>query len=128
MNKQILILIVSVFLLSCADLSLHMKSNDIGTPSSKENAQNIKYMCDPDIKLSINFISRNNNKEAIAIINGFGTQAIILPNKATASGFLYSNGKYTLRGKEEKATWTVGRMAPFQCTTSDKLLPEKNLK
>ena len=64
----------------------------------------------------------------LQFINGFGKQTIILPNKAVASGFLYSNGKYILRGKGEQVTWTVGRMTPFQCSVGDKLPHQEDVK
>lgn len=126
MNKRILIM--SCFLFSCADSNIYMTSNDIDPPASKEKTKNIKYTCNQGTILSVNFTSRSDNEGTLAIINGVGKQAIILSNKAVASGFLYSNGKYTLRGKGERATWTIGRMTPFQCSAGDKLLPQKTVK
>lgn len=129
MNKRLLIIIVSVFLVSCANSHTHMTTNKTDINTHKTSTKNIKYTCNRGTELSVNFILKNNDSgKTIAIINGFGEQAIILPKKAVASGFLYSNGKYTLRGKEEHATWTIGRMTPFQCSAGNKLIHQEDIK
>jgi len=38
-----------------------------------------------------------------------------LQQQRTASGFHYSNGPYSIRGKGSALTLEVGRMAPIQC-------------
>ena len=129
MTKLLLVIIASIFLLSCAETRSHITNDKTDIKTQKANTKNIKYTCSRDTKLSINFISSSNeSNKRTAIINGFGKQAIILSNKMVASGFLYSNGKYTLRGEGEHATWTVGRMVPFQCSVGDKLNLQKDLK
>lgn len=42
-------------------------------------------------------------------------QTLELPAQAVASGFMMSNGRYTLRGKGDEARWSVGRMAEESC-------------
>lgn len=129
MHRQLLVIIVSVFLLSCAETHSNITTNETDINTQKINTKSVKYTCNRDTKLSVNFTSKNSEGDKkIAIINDFGKQAIILPHKAVASGFLYSNGKYVLRGKGVKATWTVGRMAPFQCSVGDNPLHQKNVK
>ena len=129
MNKRLPIIIVSAFLLSCANSRPHITTNEADINTPKTSTTNVKYTCNRGTKLSVNFIFKNNNSDkTIAIINGFGEQAIILPNKAVASGFLYSNGKYALRGKGEHATWIIGRMAPFQCSAGDKPIHQEDVK
>ena len=129
MNKPLLIIIASSFLLSCADSPSHITSNKVTKASHKTSKSNVIYTCSRGTRLSVNFTSTHNkNDENIAIINGFGKQAIILASKDVASGFLYSNGKYTLRGKDNKATWTVGRMADFHCTIGDKFISQEDTK
>ena len=129
MNKLLLAIITSSFLLSCADSSSHIASKEVTKDSHNTSAKNVKYTCNRDTKLSVNFTStHNDSNKTIAIINGFGNQGIILPQKHVASGFLYSNGKYTLRGKGEQAAWTVGRMADFHCTLGDKFISQKDTK
>ena len=39
----------------------------------------------------------------------------VLPQQPSGSGFLYSNGRYSLRGQGDEARWEVGRMAPILC-------------
>ena len=129
MNRQILIIIASVFLFGCADSPSLTTTNKTNINNSKTKTSHLKYTCARGAKLSINFTSTNNkNDKAIAIINGFGKQTLILPNKEVASGFLYTNGKYTLRGIGNQATWTVGRMTPFPCSIGDKFTYPKNIK
>ena len=129
MTKLVLVIIASSFLLSCAETRSHITNDKKDIKTQKPSTENIKYTCNRGTTLSINFTSTGNESDKrTAIINGFGKQAIILPNKTVASGFLYSNGKYTLRGKGDHATWTVGRMVPFQCSIDDKLNLQKDLK
>lgn len=129
MNKRLLVIIASTFLLSCAEIHSDITTNKTAINAQQMNIKKVKYTCSRNTKLSVNFTSTSNDSDKkIAIINGFGKQAIILPNKAVASGFLYSNGKYVLRGKGEQVTWTVGRMAPFQCSAGDKLLSQEDVK
>lgn len=129
MNKQILIIATSAFLLSCADIRPQTTTNKTDINAQQTNTTNVKYTCTRNTKLSVNFTSKNDEiEQTVAIINGYGEQSITLPNKTVASGFLYSNGKYTLRGKGDKASWTVGRMASFQCSVGDKLPSHKGIK
>ena len=107
---------------------------DVIIELKEENAQKtstipVKYTCTRDTQLSVTFTASNSESDKkIAIINGFGEQAIIIPNVAVASGFLYSNGKYSLRGKGKQASWTVGRMTSFQCSTGNKPILQEDLK
>ena len=86
--------------------------------SPLKSAKKVEYSCKNNRKLTVSYTSAND--EAIAIINGQHRQPIILPAKPTASGFLYSNGKHTLRGKAGDLQWTIGRMMPIKCTVADK--------
>lgn len=129
MHRQLLIITVSVFLLSCAETHSNITTNVEDTNTQKNSPKSVKYTCNRNTKLSVNFTSKKSEDDKkIAIINDFGKQAIILPSKAVASGFLYSNGKYVLRGKGAKATWTVGRMVPFQCSVGNKPPHQEDVK
>lgn len=129
MNKRLLVIIVSSFLLSCADTRSHITTSKTDQNTQKTNTNKIKYTCNRNTLLSVQFTSTtHDNDKKIAIINGFGKQAIILPYKSVASGFLYSNGKYMLRGNEEHVTWTVGRMVPFHCSVDDNPPHQKDRK
>ncbi|MFT7006593.1 MAG: membrane-bound inhibitor of C-type lysozyme [Cocleimonas sp.] len=129
MKKRLLVIIVSGFLFSCAETSSSISTNKIAINAPQTNTENVKYTCNRDTLLSVTFSTPNSgNDKKIAIINSFGNQAIILPNKVAASGFLYSNGKYSLRGKGKQATWTIGRMAPFRCSVGDELIYQEDVK
>ena len=132
MTKPLLIIAISSFLISCAENPLEIatsKTNKTVITVQKQPIKNIKYTCNRETQLSVNFTStKGNSDKNIAIINGFGSKAIILPNKTVASGFLYTNGKYSLSGKGKQATWSVGRMAPFNCFMGDKPIYQEDLK
>jgi len=83
------------------------------TPSTKI----VKYQCLNSKSLIVSFIPSNNNDNGMAVINHGDKKSITLPNQVVASGFLYTNGKYTLRGKDQKVTWTIGKMMPIPCDT-----------
>ena len=46
-----------------------------------------------------------------------GGKPVSLKQAMTADGFLYAKGKYSLRGRGNKATWTAGRAKPLKCTS-----------
>jgi len=81
----------------------------------------IDYNCDNHKKIMVSFTSIGKAKARvnIVIINTPNTQPITLAAKKVDSGFLYSNGKYTLRGKGSDVQWTIGRMMPIKCTATD---------
>lgn len=125
MNKLLLIIATSCLLLGCAETRPNTSTDksDVNLPQS--NHKNVIYACSRNITLSVNFTySSSINQQNLAIINGVGKQSIILPSKTVASGFLYTNGKYSLRGEGKQASWAVGRMAPFQCSVIDKALAQ----
>jgi membrane-bound inhibitor of C-type lysozyme len=129
MKKRLLVIIVSGFLLSCAETSSSITTNKIAINAQQTNTENVKYTCNRNTTLSVSFTAASSESDKkIAIINGIGKQAIIIPNVAVASGFLYSNGKYSLRGKGKQAIWTIGRMAPFRCSVGDELIYQEAVK
>jgi len=89
----------------------------------------IEYNCDNNRQISISFtsINKNNIKQDIAIINSQGNQPIILATKQVASGFLYTNEKYTLKGKGNEAQWTIGKMMPIKCIAAERQAKKKVL-
>lgn len=58
---------------------------------------------------------RNLTHATAAIVKVNGEQVATLPAGEVASGFEYSNGRYSLRGKGNEAIWTVGKMTAEQC-------------
>jgi membrane-bound inhibitor of C-type lysozyme len=59
----------------------------------------VRYQRDPDV--------------AVLLRNG---DAIELPQQRSGSGFIYSNGPNTIRGKGDALTVEIGRMVPLHCT------------
>lgn len=129
MTKQLLVLASSIFLLGCAESHSPPKINTPDVSPQLSQNSNVEFSCNRGVNLSVNFsTSTNEDNKNIAIINGYGNQRIILPIKTVASGFLYTNGKYTLRGKADQVTWTVGRMMPYQCSQNDNFHPKRDVK
>ena len=44
-----------------------------------------------------------------------GGESVELPQQASGSGFIYGNGRTTLRGKGDELILEVGKMAPIRC-------------
>lgn len=104
-------------------------SHDVGNkPTAEQSNRIVKYNCARGDTLSVSFSnssSQNKPENKIAIVNGFSKKPIILKSQASNIGFLYSNGKFTLRGNGKHATWTVGRMAPINCWLGDTQVTNK---
>ena len=93
------------------------------------DAKNVRYACDRGTELSVNFtekgfttmrggrnsMHRYEVKKVAANITLADGTLITLPVQKVASGFMYSNGRYTLRGKSNEAMWSVGKMAAENC-------------
>jgi membrane-bound inhibitor of C-type lysozyme len=93
------------------------------------DAKSVHYQCDRGTELSVTFTKKGfttmrGGKNAIRIYEEKNVAAnitladgtlITLPVQKVASGFMYSNGKYTFRGKGDEAMWSVGRMAAERC-------------
>ena len=70
----------------------------------------VLFSCTNGESLSVRFMQAKN--AAVLIRNG---QAIELQQQASGSGFIYSNGPNTIRGKGDDLTVEIGRMVPIQC-------------
>ena len=91
--------------LAVANLSL---SGAAGASSTKSITA--KYSCSKGKWLKVTF---KGNK---AIVTPKGRDKVTLYQGMSADGFFYSKGKYSLRGKGNKATWTVRGSKPLSCT------------
>jgi membrane-bound inhibitor of C-type lysozyme len=69
------------------------------------------FACDNDEEIEVRFFP----EQGIAVLVR-GGQNVELQQQPVASGFEYSNGQTTLRGKGSELTMTVGMMAPTTCT------------
>lgn len=68
-----------------------------------------KYTCNKGQSLTVVF------KGSKATVTPKGGKSIILSQSRTADGFLYTKSKYSLRGRGDNATWTVGGHKPLKC-------------
>ncbi len=79
--------------------------------SPAPNERQVQFVCSNGETLSVRFLER----EATAILTRHGTD-IALTQRPSGSGFIYSNGPNTIRGKGSDLTVEIGRMLPLQCT------------
>ena len=111
-------------LLSC--LAVGLISACTTTP---EPAKNIHYECDRGTHLNVTFIekgvstmrggrnsmSRYEIKKVAANVTLSDGSVITLPVQKVASGYMYGNGRYSLRVEGNEAMWSVGRMLAERC-------------
>ena len=80
-----------------------------GVPATQQTRTSFK--CDNDETIEVRFFP----DQGIAVLVR-GGQNVELQGEPVASGFLYSNGQTSLRGKGQDLQMTVGMMAPTRCT------------
>lgn len=99
--------------------------------SSQVTKKQLVYQCERGSVLDVTIIEkvyptslkgrhskiRNLTHATAAIVKVNGKEVVTLPAEDVASGFEYSNGRYSLRGKGNEAIWTVGKMTAEQCIT-----------
>ena len=68
-----------------------------------------KYTCNKGEKLTVVF------KGSKATVTPKGGKTVTLRQAMAADGFYYTRSKYSLRGRGNEATWTVGRHKPLNC-------------
>ena len=73
-------------------------------------ARDVNFLCTNGETISISYVSANGT----ATLTRHGAQ-ITLQEQLSASGFVYSNGPNTIRGKGDNLTVEIGRMVPIQC-------------
>jgi membrane-bound inhibitor of C-type lysozyme len=73
----------------------------------------VAFRCTDGQSLSVRFFPAQ--ERAVLLRNG---DAIELPQQRSGSGFIYSNGPTTIRGKGKDLTVEIGRMVPLQCKAS----------
>lgn len=80
-----------------------------GVPVTQQTRTSFK--CDNDETIEARFFP----DQGIAVLVR-GGQNVELQGEPVASGFLYSNGQTSIRGKGQELEMTVGMMAPTKCT------------
>ena len=84
------------------------------TPRHEEPAEiRAHFVCTNGEELDVQFVGAHH----LAVLTRNG-ESIELPQQPAASGFVYSNGPNTIRGKGNDLTVEIGRMVPLQCKTS----------
>ncbi len=70
----------------------------------------VAFVCDRDERMAVRFYP----DRELAVLTRHDQQ-IELPQQPSGSGFIYSNGPNTIRGKGDELTVEIGRMAPIHC-------------
>lgn len=78
-----------------------------GSPADRE----VAYRCANGETVAVRYFPAH----GIARLIRHG-QSLDLQQKPSGSGFLYTNGPNTIRGKGDALTLEIGRMAPMSCT------------
>ena len=79
--------------------------------SPADKARVVNYQCDQWPQLQVSYAA-DGSQASVALPSG---QALVLPAKPVASGFLYATPQHSLRGKGSEVSFTMGRRAPMQC-------------
>lgn len=98
MPSRLLISCAAVFVSACAAV----------TPEPVQ--QEVDFVCSNGEKLAVRFMTAG--ERAVLLRHG---QAIELQQRPSGSGFIYSNGPNTIRGKGDQLTVEIGRMLPIEC-------------
>ena len=83
----------------------------VGAADAAKKPIKAKYHCNKGQTLRVVFQGNT------ATVTPKGGKAVTLKQAMAADGFLYSKGKYSLRGRGNKATWTAGYNKPLNCTS-----------
>lgn len=77
-------------------------------PASDERAY--AFTCDDGRRIQVRFSKARGT--ATLVREGESTE---LPQQPSGSGFIYGNGRTTLRGKGDELILEIGKMAPIRC-------------
>jgi membrane-bound inhibitor of C-type lysozyme len=83
----------------------------VGAADAAKKPIKAKYYCNKGQSLKVVF------QGSWATVTPKGGKTVTLTQARTADGFLYAKGKYSLRGRGSKATWTAGHAKPLKCTS-----------
>lgn len=112
MRSPMLALILMTGLAACSDAEQSDRvAGALATlPAETEDEIRVHFSCDDGQDLEMRFFPMQDL--AVMIRNG---TAIELPQQISASGFIYSNGPNTVRGKGNELVVEIGRRAPINC-------------
>ena len=111
-SKSRLILAATLFgLIACSpDNPPAEVSTEAGVVASSEDEIRVLFACDDGQTVEMRFFP----VQELAVMTRNGT-TLELPQQVSASGFIYSNGPNTVRGRGNELTVEIGRRAPIQC-------------
>ena len=100
--KALVLAVLAACLLSaCTDTATHANSPDV---------REVFFSCGNGESVAVRFFPA----QGVAVLVRDG-QTIELQQQPSGSGFIYSNGPNTIRGKGDDLTVEIGRMVPVQC-------------
>jgi len=79
-------------------------------PRPPSDERGYTFTCDDGNRIQVRF--SQSRHQATLVRNG---ESMVLPQQASGSGFIYGDGRTTLRGKGDELILEVGKMAPIRC-------------
>lgn len=96
--------------LLCAGLALLYGCSHAQPPTTPPARHDVDFVCDQGEKLSVRFFPQH----GVAVLVRHG-KTIELQQQPSGSGFIYSNGPNTIRGKGSALRVEIGRMRAIEC-------------
>ncbi len=93
-----------------AALTLAACATDGGGAGGGTAERRVIYQCDRDTEIVVVFAGD------VARIESETGPPIVLRRGQAASGFLFESATHSIRGTEDRITYTIGRMVPMTCT------------
>ena len=109
MKFILVISFIAVGLMACSP----QNQQDVKQQKSAEEAEQstqVIFECERNEAITVRFFT--DSERAVMTRNN---EDIELKQERAASGFLYSNGPNSIRGKGDDLTVHIGRMAPINC-------------
>ena len=69
-----------------------------------------RYACDQGEKIVVRYFPQKGTAELVR-----NKKALELRQEVSGSGYIYSNGRTTLRGKGDELSLEIGKRAPISC-------------
>ncbi|KAF7598909.1 MAG: hypothetical protein CGU28_08550 [Candidatus Dactylopiibacterium carminicum] len=104
--KKTVLSLLAFALAACASVPEGMQKE---TPMNR-----VHYRCASGEQIEVRYFPL----QGVAVLVREG-RTLELQQQVSASGFWYSNGPTSLRGKGQQLTLEIGRMVPIQCEASD---------
>ncbi len=82
-----------------------------GPTAANAETTSVDYDCKGRMRLHVTFDSDSST----ATVEAADVEQRILQGGPDGDGFLYSSGKFTLRGSGDKASWQVGKLREIPC-------------